>query len=171
MGHGQPAARPSPAGLHTTQGAHRSSRCAPWRRLVQGGWWSALPEPVQVAVGAGGYGLGLGAEGGFGFLPGLQVLAHDALGGEQFYPLNVVLKEHGVQLAAHGHYVAARGAADLRHVLFVRGIGGVLLQEFHGLPAAHEFARGRIDYFNDLAAHGATVHLVTLGHDDRFLGV
>lgn len=125
---------------------------------------------MEVAVLAGRHLGGVGEEGGHGLLAGAEVVAQHLVAGQQLNPLDVVLGEHGVERAAHLHAVASVYPLYYGHVLLAGGVGGVLVQEAHGLSAAGEGALAGAHHFNHVAAGGATVNLIFLCHKAVLFG-
>ena len=98
------------------------------------------PLPVQIAVFAGVNVGCVGHEHSLGLFAGAEVAALCLVAFHQLDPFNVMIVEHRVLHAAHGHAVAAVDFLDYGHMFLCGGVYTVLFQQFHGLAAAYQFA-------------------------------
>jgi len=65
---------------------------------------------------------------------------------------------------ANGDLVAIGDLGDDRNMLFFGSINGVFSHQGHCLAAADQFTCSDMQNFDDVAAKGALVHFIFLGH-------
>ena len=127
---------------------------------------------MQVAVFACRYILGFGIrqEDCLWLLAWFQFMAKYIGRGEQLNPLDIMLRQHRMLHASYAHSVSALYLLDDWHMLFLGTIGGVLLHEFHRLPATTQHGSW-VHYFYHVATYGATIDFSVLSHNHSSTGL